>query len=1038
MAFNEDSRVKIPALLHLTRLGYQYIPQNQQRRQEETNIFIDIFFDSIQRINPNTPKEEIKVILDEITLEANFEDLGEKLYKRLTTSSGIKLIDFKDFNNNSFHVTTELTCRNGEEEFRPDITILINGIPLSFIEVKKPNNKDGILAERKRINERFQNPKFRRFANITQLMIFSNNMEYEDGVIEPIQGAYYATSAYKKIHFSYFREDIDYPVQDRLEDINTEKEIEILKDNNLYAIKDSPEYITNKHYDSPTNRIITSMLSRKRFAFILKYTLAYVHEEENGIPVVQKHIMRYPQIFATMAITSKLDQGIHKGIIWHTQGSGKTALAYYNVKHLTDYFQKKNIIPKFYFIVDRIDLLEQATTEFSNRRLKVNRVNSRVDFVNDMKKVGAILNHSGEPEITVVNIQKFSDEINTDVNIDYDINVQRIYFLDEAHRSYNPKGNYLANLISSDKNAIKIALTGTPLLKEVAKEYDSKKLFGDYIHKYYYNMSIADGYTLRLIREEIKSKFQMQMADVLDRLQIKQGDILKTEVYAHEQYVRPLLDYITEDLIEFRVANNDSSLGAMVVCESATQAKKLFEIFEEKYGQQEADTSKLVAEPYNVYLTKQPKLKASLILHDVKNEDNDKQNLYSKSYNKEVRTELIKAYKSGKTDILFVYNMLLTGFSTNRLKKMYLTRVIKDHNLLQALTRVNRPYKNYEYGYVVDFADISKAFDRTNALYYQELQNQLGDDFEFYNNLFKSKKEVQQDLQQVKETLFQYNTQNKEIFSQQIQQVKDKSIILNLVKALQTAKDLRNVIKLEGYENFEVDINFMDFNHFLIEARARLATLNNIDGLKNKEENTKLLNLALEDIYFDFVKIGENELILADQLKTQIRKTREALQLNFDQQDVRFISLKEELERIFANKKLDEVSQDEMQEHTHLLKNIHDKVKELNRINNNLKDKYQNDEKYVRIHNRLTENISLGVQESKLYDALIKVKEKTDDQILKNQNILSNTAFFERNLMQYVVKEFVQNQKMNLDFNTTQKINHLIVNEYQQQYNGFI
>lgn len=202
MAFNEDSRVKIPALLHLTRLGYQYIPQNQQNRIEETNIFPDIFFESIKRINPDATKDEIKIILDEITLEANFEDLGEKFYKRLTSSSGIKLIDFKDFNNNSFHVTTELTCRNGEENFRPDITVLINGIPLSFIEVKKPNNKDGILAERKRINQRFQNPKFRRFANITQLMIFSNNLEYEDGVIEPIQGAYYATSAYKKLHFN--------------------------------------------------------------------------------------------------------------------------------------------------------------------------------------------------------------------------------------------------------------------------------------------------------------------------------------------------------------------------------------------------------------------------------------------------------------------------------------------------------------------------------------------------------------------------------------------------------------------------------------------------------------------------------------------------------------------------------------------------------------------------------------------------------------------------------------------------------------------
>src|SRR5690606_38401556 len=97
MAFNEDSRVKIPALLHLTRLGYQYIQQNKHTREEQTNIFSEIFFESIQRINPDATKDEIKVLLDEITLEANFEDLGEKFYKRLTSSSGIKLIDFTDF-----------------------------------------------------------------------------------------------------------------------------------------------------------------------------------------------------------------------------------------------------------------------------------------------------------------------------------------------------------------------------------------------------------------------------------------------------------------------------------------------------------------------------------------------------------------------------------------------------------------------------------------------------------------------------------------------------------------------------------------------------------------------------------------------------------------------------------------------------------------------------------------------------------------------------------------------------------------------------
>ncbi|CAN5514097.1 hypothetical protein BH10BAC5_BH10BAC5_16780 [soil metagenome] len=94
-------------------------------------------------------------------------------------TSGIRLIDFNNFENNFFNVVTELTCKNGDDEFRPDITLLINGMPLAFIEVKKPNNLEGILAERDRINVRFANKKFRKFINISQILVFSNNMEYD-------------------------------------------------------------------------------------------------------------------------------------------------------------------------------------------------------------------------------------------------------------------------------------------------------------------------------------------------------------------------------------------------------------------------------------------------------------------------------------------------------------------------------------------------------------------------------------------------------------------------------------------------------------------------------------------------------------------------------------------------------------------------------------------------------------------------------------------------------------------------------------------
>jgi len=319
------------------------------------------------------------------------------------------------------------------------------------------------------------------------------------------------------------------------------------------------------------------MFSRERLQFILKYAITYVKEEIGW----QKHIMRYPQMFATRAIAKKLDEGIKKGIIWHTQGSGKTALTFFNVKFLTDYFQKRKIIPKFYFIVDRIDLLKQADKEFKRRGLNTHLIDSREDFAKEIKSTSVIHNFSGKPEITVMNIQKFQDDPNVIKTVDYDVNIQRIYFLDEVHRSYKYAGNFLTNLTTSDREAIHIGLTGTPLLGD---EYNSKMLFGDYIHKYYYNASISDGYTLRLIREEIATNYKLILQQALESVQVSQGDAEKKLVFSHRRYVEPLLEYILEDFENSRRRFADQTIGGMVICDSSEQAKKLYEIFVETRG----------------------------------------------------------------------------------------------------------------------------------------------------------------------------------------------------------------------------------------------------------------------------------------------------------------------------------------------------------------------------------------------------------------------------------------------------------------------
>lgn len=1029
--FNEDSRVKIPAILHLMRLGYKYLSLKGQSWDLDTNIFPDVFKAAIGKINPGIEDAEAGRLLEDVKLLLDNEDLGKAFFERLSERSNTKLIDFENFNNNTFHVVTELTCQNGDEEFRPDITLLINGMPLVFIEVKKPNNREGILAERDRINKRFQNPKFKRFANITQFMIFSNNMEYDDGDPEPVQGAFYASSSYHKPVFNYFREEEIFNLTALLKPVSDDDELKVLKDNNLEVIRSNPEFQTNKQPERPTNRICTSLLSRERLAFILRYALAYVSETDG----LQKHIMRYPQLFATKAIENKLSEGVKKGIIWHTQGSGKTALTFYNVRFLTDYFQKQQVIPKFYFIVDRLDLLQQAQREFTARGLTVHTISSRDAFTRDIKATQVIHNHSGKPEITVVNIQKFKDDPDVVSTKDYNVAIQRVYFLDEVHRSYNPKGSFLANLSQSDSNAIKIGLTGTPLLGD---DYNSRALFGDYIHKYYYNASIADGYTLRLIREEISTQYKIELQKALEEAEVKMGDVDRKLIYAHPSFVEPMLTYIVNDFEKSRGALNDTSIGGMVICDSSDQAKQMFEIFNGVYAdapilpQTSNSNSQLleVAEPaptsYAESVKQAQKVKnAALILHDIGT--------------KEERKNWVEDFKAGKIDFLFVYNMLLTGFDAKRLKKLYLGRVIRKHNLLQALTRVNRTYKDFRYGYVVDFADIRKEFDATNKAYFDELQSELGDEMEHYSQLFKSQEEIKQEIEHIKDVLFRFDTDNMEEFCNQISQIQDRDTVLALKKALADARSLYNLIRLQGEYDFLDELDFAKLNVLYRETSNHLDLLNLKNDLESGEDTSNLLNRALEDVIFKFVKIGEEELVLADKLKNTLRQTREALASNFDQQDPQFISLKEELERLFKKKNLSEVTQDEMVANIDALNKIHDRVKELNRQNNQLRQKYLGDAKYTRIHKRLQERqqsqSDISESERKIFEALAGVKKDADEQVLNNSQVLDNESYFERQMMPLVIGRFMKEQQIKLNADASRYINHLVVAEYLKEFN---
>lgn len=1048
--FNENTRVQVPAALHLCKLGYAYL-DNICAYDTKTNILIDVFLNAVKRLNPNMSSSDVSLLFSKIVNIANNDDLGREFYQLLSANSGIKLIDFENPDNNDWHVTTEFTCENEdtEDEFRPDITCFVNGLPLAFIEVKKPNNHEGILAERERINKRMSKSCFRRFFNLTQLMIFSNNQEYDNESRVPIQGAFYCCTAKTKAFFNVFREeDKQYVSNYPYKALDDDTEYKVLKHRNCIVIKNLQEYQTNKAVDTPTNRILTSMLSKERFLFLLRYGFAYVErkielDDNTQGTELQKHVMRYQQLFASFAIRRTLTNGVKSGIIWHTQGSGKTALAYYSVKSLTDYFAKRNVVAKFYFIVDRIDLMEQATDEFAARGLVVHNAKSRDELMKDISSRSITHNNEGKLEIMVVNIQKFKED-KAKVNVDdsYSTQLQRIFFIDEAHRGYNPQGSFLANLLEADKNAVKIALTGTPLLKE---ERESWRVFGDYIHTYYYDKSIADGYTCKLMREPVETIYKEKIENILDKLagdiQVKKSDIDRNKIIGDDSYLNALLDYIISDFRRFRKEQNDYSVGAMIVCKTNPQARELYRLWQERFGfalkinKQNEEMLGIAADPMQFRNDYKP-LSASLILHD--------------EGDKEERKEYIEGFKKlQEIDVLIVNKMLLTGFDAPRLKKLYLGRSLDGHDLLQALTRVNRPYRDFKYGYVVDFVNIKENFDATNDRYLREL-NRTTDDSgntrtgNIGNEILVSKDEVESKIKQVKNILFNFTTDNMEEFRKEIDEIDNKDSLYELRNTLSEAKAIVNQVRSFGDEETKKKLESLPMgtiSTLITEVSHRIERINLLENTEHKSDVAGIINVALSELEFEFKKgVSEELRIIVNDIRERCERVQAEFEANFDTKEDKYVILADEFREYFRKKGFVPQSTEEAKASIQYMDEVMKKIREINRRNNMLKRKYKGDERFVRIHKRIEEQNKkrerpiISAQEYEIAENLSKMKDGIDKMLYLDINILDNEPAFQKDVLAIIGKELLS-MNIRADIKDRKYINNLITSEYLQQHN---
>ena len=1073
----ENSRVQLPAVLHLVRLGYTYIPRITLKQagnffDPKTNILTEIFKKQFVKLNPQSDERKAGQVLRDISNELDSDDLGEKFYHRLASVSSEKLIDFDNPENNTFHVTAEFSCYDVKDDsaenkytelFRPDITLFINGLPLTYIEVKIPNNKEGIAAERKReYNLRLPNKKARRFNNITQLMIFSNNMEYDNmGGITPVQGAFYCTGGYKAPPFNCFREENpqhlevepyiqNYPYKE----VSAEVEKSLLEEFNVQVYKSSDEYKKNKRVTTPTNKILTSMCAPSRLLYILKYGIAYVHAQkklDDGSVTVelQKHIMRYQQLFAALAVTKTLDRGIKKGVIWHTQGSGKTALSYYLVNILTDYYAKQNIVPKFYFVVDRIDLKKQAAEEFKIRGLSVQSAETREELMKQFDEQNSLSGNSGKKEITVINIQRFDERKKEKISLpDYNTKLQRIFIIDEAHRSYDPKGSFLANLLDADRNAVRIALTGTPLIGDELKTTD---IFGNYIHTYYYDKSILDGYTLKILREEIETSYKNKLKEIyedLEKIELPKNQKTREiiDIKSHPRYVKELLRYIISDLKKFRNLYHEDDgeqAGGMIICDSSEQARALYEHFMEiQIELNEKDKEK-------------SSMKSALILYD--------------SDDKDVQQDYIDTFKSGTDiDVLIVFNMLLTGFDAPRLKRLYLGRKLKDHGLLQAITRVNRTYRKHTYGYIVDFADIKENFEQTNENYLREL-NKFNNPKnapdkqipETFSAIFEEPQKIVEQIDDAYEKMFSYNTENVESFVEQINRIEEKQPLLELRNSLTTIRNLANVVRSFGSEKITDEkvleyVSSLDLSRIpqlLTEVNRRIDLIN-FKAIQNPSAETlDMIADILDGIEFHFSKVGTEELVIkanCETIKDKIRRTASSLSSYFDQEDPEYITLKDLFMHALAKTDFVEYDYAKFTQQNKDFDDILERLSQLKKKTENLFEKYKGDAKFVRVHKRIHEenkrrtsaspnasaqNWILDDKDLTIYRTLMSLKNTIDMQVYNQEAILKSDPYFEKTVMSLVGNGMaelnIQSPRADREF-----IKDKIVAQYLNQYHA--
>jgi len=648
MKFNEQFTVENYVIEYLKdKLGYEYIKPKEfsnLREFENEYLIISHLAEAIKKINKIDDETEVLSVIREIKkLDTNEEFLeamrnGINLVDAVTRrTKNYKIIDFENIDNNYFVVTNQFYFEGNSENIRPDILVFLNGLPIADIEAKSPTAGSGV---------NFENAigQIKRYEKNARKLFLANCFNIATDGLKTFYGTTYASKQY------FF----------------------IWKDENN---KESLEITLN------------ALLDKDNLLDIVKNFILFEKEKEKRI----KKMCRYQQMRASNKIIERVKNGeVKRGLIWHTQGSGKSLTMFFTAWKLRFMAELKN--PKVFVLVDRQDLDEQITDTFLNcGGQNVIRITSKRDLA---KK---IVNE--ERGIFISTIQKFNDLPGEIENKNENV----VVLCDEGHRSN--EGFASINLRSSMRNAFFFGFTGTPIDKVTLNTHRNFGEKGErYLDYYSIQQAIDDGATLPVTYEARLSKFFIdeekldeQFDELTKDLEEKQKGELSKKYGKKEAIVKleKRMKAITQDIVEhYKLYVIPNGFKAQIVCFDRETTANYKEMLDELVPH---DWSEVVYSPGD------------------RNTDTDDLKKYNT--NKAKRDKIINKFKDSNSSLRFlvVCDMLLTGFDAPVEQVMYLDKPLRDHNLLQAIARTNRVYPNKGCGKIIDYYGITKnLYDALN------------------------------------------------------------------------------------------------------------------------------------------------------------------------------------------------------------------------------------------------------------------------------------------------------------------------------------